>query len=150
MDNSHAQRQNKIGDLDWNEILNRTTQAEEIKTILKNIDISDIHSKRGVYLYGNSGIGKTIFMKNILKEMNYNIIYYDVGDIKNKSILEEILNNNISCNSVISMFHKKPKKNIIFIDEIDAMNTGDKSGLNTLIKLIRPKKTKKQKMEKIS
>ena len=150
MDNSHAQRQNKTGDLDWNEVLHRTAQAEEIKTILKNIDISDIHSKRGVYLYGNSGIGKTIFMKNILKEMDYNIIYYDVGDIKNKSILEEILNNNISCNSVISMFHKKPKKNIIFIDEIDAMNTGDKSGLNTLIKLIRPKKTKKQKMEKIS
>ena len=137
-------------ELNWNELLNRNSQAEEIKNFLKNIDISNIHSKRGIYLYGNSGIGKTIFMENILKEMNYNIIYYDVGDIKNKSILDEITNNNISSNSVISMFQKKPKKNIIFIDEIDAMNAGDKSGLNTLIKLIRPKKTKKQKMEKIS
>ena len=137
-------------EVNWNELLNRNSQAEEIKNFLKNIDISNIHSKRGIYLYGNSGIGKTIFMENILKEMNYNIIYYDVGDIKNKSILDEITNNNISSNSVISMFHKKPKKNIIFIDEIDAMNAGDKSGLNTLIKLIRPKKTKKQKMEKIS
>ena len=27
------------------------------------------------------------------------------------------------------------------------MNNGDKGGINTLIKLIRPKKTKKQKLE---
>lgn len=149
-ENSEKQGNQEKNELNWNELLNRNSQAEEIKNFLKNIDISNINSKRGIYLYGNSGIGKTIFMENILKEMNYNIIYYDVGDIKNKSILDEITNNNISSNSVISMFHKKPKKNIIFIDEIDAMNAGDKSGLNTLIKLIRPKKTKKQKMEKIS
>lgn len=28
------------------------------------------------------------------------------------------------------------------MDEIDGMNNGDKGGINTLIKLIRPKKTK--------
>tara|TARA_B100000470_G_C19774000_1_gene384404 strand:- start:647 stop:1618 length:972 start_codon:yes stop_codon:yes gene_type:complete len=33
------------------------------------------------------------------------------------------------------------------MDEIDGMNSGDKGGINTLIKLIRPKKTKKQKKE---
>ena len=136
--------------LNWNKVLHRTELIEQIKLVLKGIDVSNIQSKRGIYLYGNSGIGKTIFMENLLKEMDYNIIYYNVGDIKNKSILDEILNNNISSNSVISMFQKKIKKNIIFIDEIDAMNTSDKSGLNTLIKLIRPKKTKKQKSEKIS
>ena len=31
------------------------------------------------------------------------------------------------------------------MDEIDGMNSGDKGGINTLIKLIRPKKTNKQK-----
>lgn len=36
------------------------------------------------------------------------------------------------------------------MDEIDAMNNGDKSGINSLIKLIRPKKTKKQKVEEVS
>ena len=37
------------------------------------------------------------------------------------------------------------------MDEIDGMNSGDKGGINSLIKLIRPKKTKKQnkKREKI-
>ena len=33
------------------------------------------------------------------------------------------------------------------MDEIDGMNSGDKGGINSLIKLIRPKKTKKQKKE---
>jgi len=140
----------EISALDWNEVLHRTELVEQMKHVLKNLDVSNIQSKRGIYLYGKSGIGKTIFMETLLKEMDYNIIYYNVGDIKNKSILDEILNNNISSNSIISMFQKKIKKNIIFIDEIDAMNTSDKSGLNTLIKLIRPKKTKKQKSEKIS
>ena len=37
------------------------------------------------------------------------------------------------------------KKNVILMDEIDGMNNGDKGGINTLIKIIRPKKTKKQK-----
>ena len=33
------------------------------------------------------------------------------------------------------------------MDEIDCMNNGDKGGINSLIKIIRPKKTKKQKLE---
>ena len=36
------------------------------------------------------------------------------------------------------------------MDEIDGMNSGDKGGINSLIKLIRPKKTKKQKKEQIT
>ena len=36
------------------------------------------------------------------------------------------------------------------MDEIDGMNSGDKGGINALIKLIRPKKTKKQKKEQIT
>jgi hypothetical protein len=35
------------------------------------------------------------------------------------------------------------------MDEIDGMNNGDKGGINSLIKIIRPKKTKKQKVEEV-
>ena len=48
------------------------------------------------------------------------------------------------------MFNKKKKKKVILMDEIDGMNNGDKGGINSLIKLIRPKKTKKQKKENFS
>ena len=35
------------------------------------------------------------------------------------------------------------------MDEIDGMNSGDKGGINSLIKLIRPKKTKNKKRNKL-
>jgi hypothetical protein len=50
----------------------------------------------------------------------------------------------------MSLFHKKIKHLAIVMDEIDGMNNGDKGGINTLIKIIRPKKTKKQRMEEIT
>jgi len=45
------------------------------------------------------------------------------------------------------MMRNNIKKNVIVIDEIEIMNSGDKSGLTSLIKLVRIKKTKKQKNE---
>ena len=51
----------------------------------------------------------------------------------------------MSDQNVISMFKKKKEYITIVMDEIDGMNNGDKGGLSSLIKLIRPKKTKKQK-----
>ncbi len=56
----------------------------------------------------------------------------------------------MSDKNIISMFQKKVKNIAIVMDEIDGMNSGDKGGINSLIKLIRPKKTKKQKKEQIT
>ena len=53
----------------------------------------------------------------------------------------------MSDKNVLSLMQKKTKKIAIIMDELDGMNSGDKGGINTLIKLIRPKKTKKQKKE---
>ena len=53
----------------------------------------------------------------------------------------------MSDKNVISLFNKKKKPIAVVMDEIDGMNNGDKGGINTLIKQIRPKKTKKQKEE---
>jgi hypothetical protein len=52
--------------------------------------------------------------------------------------------------NVLSLFHKKAQHLAIIMDEIDGMNNGDKGGINSLIKIIRPKKTKKQKLEEIT
>lgn len=46
--------------------------------------------------------------------------------------------------------HRRMKKIVIVMDEIDGMNSGDKGGLTALIKLIRQKKTKKQKLENMT
>ena len=135
--------------LDINKILNRKQIENEIIEFLDNFDNNDTLKTRGLYLYGFSGIGKTYFINDLLKD-RYDIISYNAGDIRNKSIIEDITINNMSNTNVLSMFNKKKKNIVILMDEIDGMNNGDKGGINSLIKLIRPKKTKKQKKEKIS
>ena len=141
-----------MDNLNINSILGRDQSYKKIKTILDGFqeNKSDITLKRGVYIYGNPGSGKTEFVVNLLREQNYDIIKYDAGDIRNKSIIDTITKHNMSDKNIMSMFEKKVKKIVIVMDEIDAMNNGDKSGINSLIKLIRPKKTKKQKVEEVS
>ena len=135
--------------INLNEILDREKMKNEIKQILINFekDKSELNIKRGLYIYGAPGCGKTNFVMEILKELNYDVIKYDAGDIRNKNIIDTITKNNISDKNIISLFYKKPKPIAIVMDEIDGMNNGDKGGINSLIKLIRPKKTKKQKIE---
>ena len=138
--------------INFDKILNRENIKEQIKDFLHNFEKnkSDITIQRGIYIYGNSGSGKTHFIEDILKSINYDIILYNASDIRNKNIIDNITQNNMSNQNVVSLFQGKKKNIAIVMDEIDGMNSGDKGGINTLIKIIRPKKTKKQKLEEIS
>lgn len=135
--------------LNFNDILGRNELAAKFKQLLLdfNMNKTDLSVKRGIYIYGRSGCGKTEFVSRALKEMKYDIIRYDAGDIRNKTIIDTITKHNMSDQSVMSIFEQSPRKIVIVMDEIDGMNTGDKGGITSLIKLIRPKKTKKQKNE---
>jgi hypothetical protein len=50
----------------------------------------------------------------------------------------------------MDVFLKRKTRMAIIMDDVDYMNNGDKGGINSLIKLIRPKKTKRQKLENIT
>jgi hypothetical protein len=138
--------------LNLNNLLDREHCVEKMKDLLNSFELNKTNPlfKKGIYVYGDSGSGKTNFVMNILNGMGYDVIKYDAGDIRNKSIIDTITSHNMSDKNIMSLFHKKVKKIVIVMDEIDGMNNGDKGGINTLIKLIRPKKTKKQKMEDIA
>jgi Cdc6-like AAA superfamily ATPase len=135
-----------------NKILDREAIAKEIKDILASFDekCRNITFKKGIYIYGSPGCGKTQFICKLLQSMDYDIIKYDAGDIRNKALIDTITCNNVSNRNVLSMMCRKKKPIAIVMDEIDEMNNGDKRGITSLIKLIRQKKTKKQKMEHVT
>ena len=136
--------------LNINSFLQKRSEIEnEIITILNNFNSNyeSLDYKKGIYIYGAPGCGKTYFISEILKKLNYDMIKYDAGDIRNKNLIETITSNNISNRNVLDMMTGREKKIAIVMDEIDGMNNGDKGGLTALVKLIRQKKTKKQKTE---
>jgi len=141
-----------MNNLNLNQILNRESLHDEMKNILLCFEKTkkDLLVKRGIYIYGNPGSGKTIFVKQLMKEIDYDSIIYDASDVRNKTIIESITKYNMSDRNIINLFHKKQQPISIIMDEIDGMNNGDKGGINSLIKLIRPKKTKKQKLEDVT
>ena len=132
-----------------NEIFNRNKIYNDIKKIILNFNnIKNIPTeKKAIYVYGEPGCGKSYFISSLLKDINYDYILYDTGEIRNKNIIETINQYNLSNINVLSSLNGKKKSIAIIMDEIDGMNTGDKGGINSLIKIIRPKKTNKQKKE---
>ena len=131
--------------LNLNNILKKNIVCD-ISKLLQTFELNktDLSQKRGIYIYGSPGCGKTVFVKNILDNLGYDIIWYDAGDIRNKTITDTITKHNMADKSVVSLFHGKARPIAIVMDEIDGMNSGDKGGINTLIELMR-QKTKKQK-----
>lgn len=135
-----------------NSILDRDDISKQIKKILSEFDknYKNVDYNKGIYIYGAPGSGKTSFVTNLLNELNYDIVKYDAGDVRNTSLIDTITSNNISSRNVLHMMNGKVKKIAIVMDEIDGMNSGDKGGITSLIKLIRQKKTKKQRLEDVT
>ena len=91
-----------------NQILDREKISNEIKNILNTFDsqCKNVLFKKGIYIYGSPGSGKTQFVVNLLKEMDYDIIKYDAGDIRNKVMIDTITNNIRTINKVLNTHGK--------------------------------------------
>lgn len=136
--------------LDFTQILEREALTARITETLTRFrqERHDPAAKRGIYIYGGPGVGKTKLVKRVLENNGYDVIIYDAGDIRNKSVIDAITSHAMAEKSVMSLFEKQARPIAVLMDEIDGMNGGDKGGINELIRLIRPKKTKKQKNER--
>lgn len=133
-----------------NYYLSRNKEENDMIQFLQHYNKHNETEKRGIYIHGPPGCGKTTFATSILKKLEYDVITYMASDTRNKNIVESINVSNMSDTNIMSIFCKKKTKLVILMDEIECMNNGDKGGINSLIKLIRPKKTKKQKLEQIT
>lgn len=133
-----------------NVLLQRGDPEKTMIQFLTTFNKTDDKMKRCLYIYGPPGCGKTTFAMTILKNLHYDVIQYDACDHRNKTTIENINIHNVSDKNVMDSFFKRPTSMAILMDDVDYMNNGDKGGINSLIKLVRPKKTKRQKTETIS
>ena len=131
--------------LNINQILQRDIIAEQIKTVLDGYaeKCEDPNFKRGIYIYGPPGCGKTRFVLDLLKTIHLDAVKYDAGDVRNKNMIQNITSNNVSHYNVLDMMRGDMKRIAFVMDEIDGMNNGDKGGITALIKIFRQKKTKR-------
>ena len=99
-------------ELNINSLLNRNEIEMKLIESLNHFEENkkNVLTKRGIYIYGSPGSGKSYFVKSILNKLNYDIINFDAGDIRNRSIIETITKHNMSDKNILSMF-KKTKKN---------------------------------------
>lgn len=123
-------------------ILERGDSIEQIVSILKQNDALPPSVPRTcIFVYGKAGVGKTEMVRHILQRMEYDVVHYDSGDVRNKSVFEHLGKTTAPTNNVYHLFHQKIKRIVVVMDEIEGMNNGDRGGINSLIKLIRPKAT---------
>ena len=86
-----------MNEIDINNLLVRQDEVNKMKAILKDFELNkyNLATKKGIYIYGDPGSGKTAFVTNILKELDYDVVKYDSGDIRNKSIIDTITKHNM-------------------------------------------------------
>ena len=77
-----------MDDLNINSLLGRESIFNDIVTYIKSFDNNSKHPlfRRGIYIYGKPGIGKTEFILRLLKKYSINAIICDTTETRNKYI----------------------------------------------------------------
>ena len=98
--------------LNLNTILNREESEEKLKEILNLFEKNKhlMQTRRGIYIYGSPGSGKTYFVKEILKKLDYDTILFDAGDFRNKTVIDTITKHNMSDTNILSLIQKENQK----------------------------------------
>jgi replication factor C large subunit len=109
-------------------IIGQKKQMETIKESLRK------EPTKPIFIYGESGIGKTLCINLISKEFDYSIYHTDASDIRGK---EAIANLSQIAMTGVNIFGKK---RLILLDEIDAMDDkrggGDSGGFSEILKIL--------------
>lgn len=130
--------------IDIVDLFDRKKEKAELLDFLSTFDSANINQRKGIYILGEPGTGKTEFVKSVIPSDYYDIIQYDANDTRTKTAIPELIGNRSSNVNVLNLFYKKRKSIVTVMDEMDYMSSGDKGGIKELIKYVRPKKTRKQ------
>lgn len=93
--------------------------------------INSFPKKRACFIYGPSGIGKTISVQCLAKDLDMELIELDASSLRNKEVIERIVG---QASKQASLFGKKK---VIFIDELGGLSSSDRGGLTAILSIIK-------------
>lgn len=99
--------------------------------------------KRGLFIYGQSGIGKTLTVELIAKELGYHVLFFDKHT---KKEIKEKISECLSNGNILEMTGGF-RPFVIIMDELDSIL--HKNAFTELIKLINPAKTVKKPCKRV-
>jgi len=109
------------------------TVVDEVRNWIKAFE--EKRSKKALIIHGQSGVGKTLLLQLLFKDVGYYLYYFDSTICRNKKWVRD------SVHEVMNSKGFFQKYRIIVIDDMDAFtNTNDFGGIAELVKLINPLK----------
>eukprot|EP01052_Picozoa_sp_SAG31_P024204 SAG31_NODE_2043_length_6582_cov_2.798952_6_plen_402_part_00 len=95
---------------------------------------------RSVLLSGPPGIGKTSACHVILKEVGFDVVEFNASDVRSKTSVQaqiESMTQNRSMGEFFQAANLSTKRVALIMDEVDGMSSGDRGGMQELIKIIQ-------------
>jgi len=137
-----------------NEIIGHKTNIDRIRAWLRDWKSGAIFKKdspKALLLSGPPGIGKTTAAILCSEAEGFKPIEFNASDARSKNILKNTLSDLIGNHTMTEYFdnnnlkHKQAaeenKNNVIIMDEVDGMSSGDRGGNAELIQMIKKTKT---------
>lgn len=116
---------------------------EYLKNFFNNAD-----SPRCLLASGPSGCMKTQTLRSLVHKLGYSEIYFSSLETNLLDSIRDLSNNLVSSYSVCDLLRSNcTRRQVVIIDNIDAMRLNDPGCFSALTRLVRKKRTKKQKRE---
>jgi len=118
----------------------KTNNEEIIKAInwIESYKKDSINTKKVLFIYGNTGVGKTILADLIFKDYNYKKIELNSTDIRSQKKFGEFLTKSLTFKNVVDMFNDGGSPIGILLDEVDTIcKLSDKGGMTELLTILK-------------
>ena len=118
----------------------KTNKLEIIKAInwIESYKKDSKNSKKVLFIYGNTGIGKTILADLLLSDYNYKKIELNSTDIRSQKKFGDFLIKALTFKNVVDMFNDGQSPIGILLDEVDTIcKLSDKGGMTELLTILK-------------